>query len=144
MIKINWQIEGHTTIEAGTTDEALDRVTEMLQQFDLPNYREHTTEYQSIHVSLDGAETSRKTAFTRAEACQALEEAIRAIAEHTLDNDDIVTDAVIILGAQYIDDDGDRLGRVITFPRNGSQPPYITLGLLDAAQNLIRNAEREE
>lgn len=81
---------------------------------------------------------------TRAEACQALENAIRALAAHALDADDIVTDAVIILGAQYIDDDGDRIGRVVTFPRHGSQPTYITLGLIDSAQNLIHNAEREE
>lgn len=80
---------------------------------------------------------------TRQEACEALETAIRAIAEHGLDEDEVVTDAVIIIGAQHIDKDGDRLGRTLTFPRHGSQPPYITLGLIDAAQALIRNAERE-
>lgn len=76
----------------------------------------------------------------RAEACQAIENAIETLARHCLDSDDMVIDAVLILGAQYIDDDGDRLGRVIVFPRHGSQPPYITLGLLDDARHLIHKA----
>lgn len=81
---------------------------------------------------------------TRTEAVQALEDAVRAIGEYALDegSGEIVTDAVIILGAQHIDEDGDRTGRVIIFPRHGSQPPYITSGLLADGRDLLRNAVR--
>lgn len=78
---------------------------------------------------------------TRPEACKALEDAVAAIAEYVLDGDEVVTDAVIILGAQNINEDGDRGGRVLVFPRHGSQPPYITIGLLDAACQLVLNAD---
>lgn len=76
----------------------------------------------------------------RADACAAVESAITTLIQYCCDADDIVTDAVLVLGAQYIDDDGDGLGRVIVFPRYGSQPPYITLGLLGEAGRLIRRA----
>jgi hypothetical protein len=76
----------------------------------------------------------------RADACAAVENAIATLAEYLCDSDDMVTDAVIVLGAQAIDEDGDRIGRVVVFPRHGSQPPYITLGLLDEAARLIRQA----
>lgn len=74
---------------------------------------------------------------TRAEAIQALDDAINAVGHYCLDSDDVVTDAVLVLGAQCIDDDGD----LITFPRGGSQPPYITVGLLVGARQLIEQAE---
>lgn len=80
----------------------------------------------------------------RAAACAALEEAITALASYCCDPDDMVTDAVLVLGAQYIDDDGDRLGRVIVFPRHGSQPPYISVGLLESARRLIEQPDRGE
>lgn len=37
---------------------------------------------------------------SQTEACQALEQAVHAIAEYALDEDEVVTDAIIILGAQ--------------------------------------------
>lgn len=77
----------------------------------------------------------------RAEVCQTLEAAIAALANYCLDTDDLVTDAVLVLGAQYFDDDGDRVGRVIVFPRGGSQPAYITKGLLHDARRLINQAQ---
>lgn len=43
---------------------------------------------------------------------------------------EIAVDAVLIVGAQRVDDDGDRVGGVTIFPRHGSQPFYITSGLM--------------
>jgi hypothetical protein len=47
---------------------------------------------------------------------------------------------VLVIGYQYVDDDGDRDGRVIAFPRNGCQPPYLTQGLLQGAKILVDQA----
>ncbi|UVO12814.1 hypothetical protein NM962_01195 [Mycobacterium sp. SVM_VP21] len=47
--------------------------------------------------------------------------------------DEVITDAVLIVGSQYVDDDGDRCGHVYMFPRHGSQPAYITMGLIKTA-----------
>ncbi|OCB57697.1 hypothetical protein A5677_16955 [Mycobacterium malmoense] len=68
-----------------------------------------------------------------------LEECLRAFAEERLDSDEVITDAVLVIGAQHFDDDGDRCGRVFALPYHGSQPYYITLGLMDAARHLIEN-----
>lgn len=80
----------------------------------------------------------------RDDACKAIEDAIRTVGEYAADNDEIITDGVLLLGLQRIDDDGDRGGRVLVFPRHGSQPPYITLGLIQSAQNLVANAQAGE
>lgn len=74
-----------------------------------------------------------------AAAAAALENAIRAVAELMFDDNEVIVDAVLILGAQRIDDDGDRIGRVGNFPRHGSQPTYITAGLLNQAMDLVNN-----
>ena len=55
-----------------------------------------------------------------------------------------VTDTVLVVGMQCFDDDGERVGHVIVFPRGGSQPSYITTGLLHTAVNLIKGAGESE
>jgi hypothetical protein len=45
----------------------------------------------------------------------------------------MAVDAVLLIGCQWIDEDGDRCGSVNVLPRNGCQPAYATAGLLTAA-----------
>lgn len=49
---------------------------------------------------------------------------------------DVPTDAVLLIGSQYFDG-GDRQGVVTICPRNGSQPSYITAGLLAMATSRV-------
>jgi hypothetical protein len=70
---------------------------------------------------------------------EAFEDTLRHFAVDRLDNDEVITDAVLIIGVQHFDDDGDRCGRVFALPYHGSQPYYITLGLIAAAQQMIGN-----
>jgi hypothetical protein len=73
----------------------------------------------------------------REAALTALEAAIARCAELHTSEGEIVTDAVLVFGVQEIDDNGDRNGHVSVFPRHGSQPPYITVGLLTEGLRLI-------
>ena len=57
------------------------------------------------------------------------------------DHPSTVTDWVVVVGQQFYDDDGDRVGAVGLFPREGSQPSYITEGLLSSALNNQQNRE---
>lgn len=49
------------------------------------------------------------------------------------DSPEALTDWVIVTGSQFYDEDGDRAGAVTILPRDGSQPAYITVGLLREA-----------
>lgn len=82
----------------------------------------------------------------RAAAYQQLENCITQLVAYSRNSEDIdpeadypetPTDAVLVIGTQWIDSDGDRSGRVFVFPRTGSQPSYITTGLLQAALDAI-------
>lgn len=72
---------------------------------------------------------------------QALDDAINALMQEHCDdvlNDGAIpVDAVLVVGTQRIDADGDRVGGLWIFPRTGSQPYYLTTGLLDAARNML-------
>ncbi len=75
----------------------------------------------------------------RAAAIKALEDAVEAFMalqrEMYEDYGDVLAvDAVLIVGAQWIDSEGDRCGDAGLLPRNGSQPAYITRGLVDDAR----------
>lgn len=44
------------------------------------------------------------------------------------------TDYVLLVGSMWVDSDDDRCGGVSFFPKDGSQPAYITIGLLESVQ----------
>jgi hypothetical protein len=78
----------------------------------------------------------RKQAYEALDAAAAaLVATVRACEEVDSEYDypETITDLVLVVGTQWIDNDGDRNGRMMAFPRNGSQPYYITDGLLNAA-----------
>ncbi|TDO18148.1 hypothetical protein EV580_1330 [Mycobacterium sp. BK086] len=50
----------------------------------------------------------------------------------------IPTDYVLVVGSMYIDSDGDRCGITSHFPKDGSQPVYVTDGLLSQALAHLR------
>lgn len=64
------------------------------------------------------------------------------IANHEEDDDGmpmVPVDYVLVIGCQWITGDGDRRGGVGCYPKDGSQPPYITAGLLADAQAMRYN-----
>ena len=67
------------------------------------------------------------------EALEALESAIEKLTALDAEQGEIAVDAVLIIGRQFIDEDGDRNGCVQIIPRHGWQPGYITAGLLATA-----------
>jgi hypothetical protein len=85
-----------------------------------------------------------RSAATRSDVVAALEHAAHTLLEFRGDDDEIVVDAVLVIGVQSIDEDGDRCGRSMVFCRNGYQPPYITRGLLSAATDLVKIAVQED
>ncbi|OCB45572.1 hypothetical protein A5721_16395 [Mycobacterium vulneris] len=77
------------------------------------------------------SELDEALAARRRDAYAKLDEAIEELSSVFCDADgEIPIDAVLIVGAQSVDDDGDRVGGITVFPRHGSQPLYITSGLM--------------
>lgn len=85
----------------------------------------------------------------RAAAYRKLDEAIAALHRVIIEEEaeaegsvvpEVPVDAVLLIGAQFIDADGDRMGRTILCPRGGWQPPYITAGLLTMATASLTQA----
>lgn len=84
---------------------------------------------------------------TKNDAYQALENAITTLTDHSknrIEGDAVPVDAVLIIGYQAIDDDGDRTGRMLICPRSGSQPLYITKGLITQALDTLRHTETQD
>ncbi|MFT9573649.1 hypothetical protein [Mycobacteroides abscessus] len=79
----------------------------------------------------------------RAAAYRRLDEVVRELTAITEDESDdgqpryTATDYVLIVGAQTIDNDGDRVGYVTVYPQGGSQPSYITTGLVAQARGFL-------
>ncbi|SHT85650.1 Uncharacterised protein [Mycobacteroides abscessus subsp. bolletii] len=81
----------------------------------------------------------------RAAAYRKLDEATRELAKISRAEDDdgdptqyVPTDYVLIVGLQGIDEDGDRVGYVTMFPKDGCQPRYITTGILAQINDTLR------
>lgn len=78
----------------------------------------------------------------RKDAYKALEDAITKCNAmmNAIDEDGVemmAVDAVLVIGSQWIDRDGDRCGAVNIIPRHGWQPGYITAGMLAMAQQRV-------
>jgi len=81
-------------------------------------------------------------------AYQALDAAARELhrlieSEADEDNPSTVCDYVLITGWMFVND-GDRVGGVSVFPQHGSQPAYITTGLLRTADASINRCNSQE
>lgn len=82
---------------------------------------------------------AQKAAYAKLdEAIDALVEAYRGT-DHGSDDGDVAVDAVLLVGMQAVDEDGDRVGAVSCYPRYGSQPAYITHGLVTRADAVLRD-----
>lgn len=80
----------------------------------------------------------------RKEVFDALEDAITKIAALDVQNGEIACDAVLLIGMQFVDDDGYRSGYVNIVPRHGWQPAYITAGLLTMAQVAVQRPQVDQ
>jgi uncharacterized protein YicC (UPF0701 family) len=80
-------------------------------------------------MSDDDAEQKQQ----RSEAYAALEAAIEKLSAMRHDEGEVVCDAVLLLGVQYIDEDGDRAGYVDILPRHVVRRLPTTAGLLEMA-----------
>ncbi|MFI7168507.1 DUF7213 family protein [Rhodococcoides fascians] len=58
---------------------------------------------------------------------------VRADVTEDDDSPEALVDWVIVTGSQFFDADGERCGAVSVLPREGSQPSYVTVGLLSEA-----------
>jgi hypothetical protein len=78
------------------------------------------------------------------EAYAALEVAVQKLLAMVGEDECIPVDVVLVVGVQKIDDDGDRVGGLHAFPRDGCQPIYITKGLLVHAIDTLRQQSSVE
>lgn len=80
------------------------------------------------------SEQRRKELYAEIDGLVAeLQELVRV---ENADGDDVpetVVDWVLVAGFQFFEENGDRVGGVSIFPRGGSQPAYLTVGLLHEA-----------
>lgn len=78
-------------------------------------------------------------AVKRKAAYALLDQAIEALTDLCRDEDvtEMPVDAVLLIGLQWIDSDGDRGGAVQICPRGGWQPGYLTAGLLTQAMTIV-------
>jgi hypothetical protein len=94
----------------------------------------------SCRMTSRDATRTVSTTHEEGEAFALLDEAIDALFAIARDPDsdpnDIPVDAVLIVGVQRVDDDGDRISYVEVYPRTGSQPANIR-GLLGDAGRLL-------
>jgi hypothetical protein len=93
--------------------------------------------------SADDFDARRKAAYAKLD--EVIDELNRIYTEEAREehgdvvSDDVATDAVLVIGSQSFDEDGDRTGCVTICPRGGSQPAYITAGLLAMATVRVTN-----
>lgn len=79
----------------------------------------------------------RKAAYAKLD--EAIEELFALFVSEEAEREDyepvgeVATDAVLVIGSQFYDNDGHRSGCVTIAPRQGWQPGYITAGLLTMA-----------
>lgn len=75
-------------------------------------------------------EARKKAAYSKLDEALSM---LAALHQHPEDDSSVPVDAVLLIGSQWFDEDGDRTGSVIICPRGGWQPGYITSGLIHQA-----------
>ena len=78
----------------------------------------------------------------RAEAYRLLNTAIDALVGPVAPGTQIATDAVLIVGCQGVNDEGNRIGSTGIFVRDGAQPFWITRSLVREAAQALDDATR--